>query len=102
MEKYIGPDILITKLTTDQFFDLIQGWGKFTSRKSLNIPDSKCSNEGKIIYFYVISQIFYPFSSRLLEKIVIDNLDATERMAKTSRPWTFYCFHTPLFLCPYN
>ena len=47
----MGPDILITKLTTDHFFDLIQGWGKFTSRKSLNIPDSNGSNDVKSYIF---------------------------------------------------
>ena len=67
----MGPDILITKLTTDHFFDLIQGWGKFTSRKSLHISDSDGSNEGKIIYFptfqadFLIPNFFFQFGLEL-------------------------------------
>ena len=65
MEKYIGPDIEITKLTTFFLWSIFVGMIWFKARVNLNIPDSNGSNEGKIIYFYVIIQVFYPFSSTL-------------------------------------
>lgn len=98
MEKYIGPDIEITKLTiffsliNFCWYDLIQGWGKFTSKKSLNIPNSNGSNEGEINNYVFLCN--NPNIPPLFLQVILPNFDPTPHPSGVNKNEHFTYYRT--------